>query len=476
MGDIQYSNTPTLQKNNLFFFVSLCLRGNKLFIVVRTLVFVIKWSAVLLLFLIAVNLKDPYLLIVRDLELRGILTASFFLGVTTIYQTCTSARPSNRRIENRFFLGMIGIIVIVALVGEITFQFKRYTVLHAESNQLQKLGQHFIIGYTHTEDIIPLVEKGAISGIFMTQRNVRNKSSEEVQKEIRFLQNLRTSSNLPPLFIATDQEGGMVSRFSPPLSRLPTLSSLVNQHASSQADLDAHVKEYGKIHGEELKNIGVNVNFSPVVDLKMQLKYNPLNFHSLIGDRAISADASLVSQVALIYSQSLEDSGVIPTVKHFPGLGRIREDTHHFQAELGVSLRELQHQDWLPFKEVITHSHAFMMLGHVRLPEVDPENPVSYSYKVVQGIIRDQWNHEGVLITDDFTMGPIYRGKHGIGAASVSALNAGVDLVLVSYDGEKYYDAMYAVIQADNSQRLDNVLLQKSKKRLERVSDEVLNL
>jgi beta-N-acetylhexosaminidase len=422
------------------------------------------------------NLKDPYLLTVRALELRGILSASIILGIATIYQVRTNAGQSNRRIEKRLFLGMICIVMIVALIGEITFRFKRYTVLHAEPNQLQKLGRHFIIGYTHTEDIIPLVEQGAIGGIFMTRRNVRNKSSEEVQKEIRFLQNLRTSSNLPLLFIATDQEGGIVSRFSPPLSRLPALSSLVNQHAFSQADLDTRVKEYGRIHGEELKNIGVNVNFSPVVDLKKQLKYNPLNFHSLIGDRAISADASLVSQVALIYSQSLEDSGVIPTVKHFPGLGRVREDTHHFQAELGVSLQELQHQDWLPFKEVITHSHAFMMLAHVRLPRVDPENPVSYSHKVVQGIIRDQWKHEGVLITDDFTMGPIYRGKHGIGDASVSALNAGVDLVLVSYDGEKYYDAMYAVIQADNSQRLDNVLLQKSKKRLERVMEEIVIL
>ena len=238
----------------------------------HTLVLVIKWSAVLLLFLIAVNLKDPYLLTVRALELRGILSTSFILGIATIYQVRTNARQSNRRIENRLFLGMIGIVVFVALVGETTFRVKKYTILHTEPNQLQKLGQHFIIGYTHMEDIIPLVKKGAIGGIFMTQRNVRNKSSEEVQKEIRFLQNLRTASNLPPLFIATDQEGGMVSRFSPPLSRLPTLSSLVNQHASSQADLDAHVKEYGKIHGEELKNIGVNVNFSPVVDLKKQLK------------------------------------------------------------------------------------------------------------------------------------------------------------------------------------------------------------
>jgi beta-N-acetylhexosaminidase len=167
---------------------------------------------------------------------------------------------------------------------------------------------------------------------------------------------------------------------------------------------------------------------------------------------------------------------VIPTVKHFPGLGRVREDTHHFQAELDVSLQELQRQDWLPFREVITHSHAFMMLGHVSLPEVDPENPASYSHKVVQGIIRNQWNHEGVLITDDFTMGSIYRDKHGIGNAAVSALNAGVDLVLVSYDGEKYYETMYAVIRADNNQQLDNVLLQKSKKRLERVMEEIVTL
>jgi beta-N-acetylhexosaminidase len=371
---------------------------------------------------------------------------------------------------------MINLVMLTAITGEIRFQFKKYSVLHTDSGQLRNLGRHFIIGYRHTEEIIPLIKKGAIGGIFMTRRNVKNRSAEAIQKEIRFLQALRVSSGLPPLLVTTDQEGGIVSHLSPPLKRLPALSSLVDQSISSQAIIEAKVREYGKTHAKDLKNVGVNVNFSPVVDLKLQSEEHFRDFHSQIRRRAIAADASIVSQIALTYSQSLEQFGVIPTVKHFPGLGRVTTDTHHFKAELGVSVRKLQRYDWRPFREVLSHSNAFMMLSHVKLLDVDPEYPVSYSRKVIQGIIRKQWKHDGVLITDDFTMSPIYRSKDGIGHATVSALNAGVDLILISYDGEKYYDAMYALIQADNNQRLDNAKLQKSQRRLEKVMKKVFDL
>jgi beta-N-acetylhexosaminidase len=210
------------------------------------------------------------------------------------------------------------------------------------------------------------------------------------------------------------------------------------------------------------------------VDLKLLPEQHFKDLHSRIAERAISKDPSIVSQIALTYSQRLERYGVISTVKHFPGLAHVAADTHHTSGALDVSVRQLQHHDWIPFREVVTNSQAFMMLSHVTLSALDPDYPASYSQKVIQGILREQWQHDGVLITDDFTMRPIYRSKDGIGQASVMALNAGMDLILISYDGEKFYETMYDVIQADKQGKLEDSILQRSTERLERVIRTVL--
>jgi beta-N-acetylhexosaminidase len=440
----------------------------------RQIVFIVKWIVIFILFVIALNLRNPYLLKIRDTEFIGSLTICIMMGGATMYQLWKRWNQHLRKIEKILFLVLLSGVMMMILGKEAIFRFKKYTVLHADLSQLQRLGRHFLVGYTYVEDIVPLVAKGAIGGLFLTRRNVQNLSAEQIHQTIALFQQLRAAAHLPPLLIATDQEGGIVSRLSPPLPYLPALSSVVDRYASSPAAIAAMVEEYGEIQGKDLKDLGINVNFSPVVDLKLQTEPNPLDFHSYIRQRAISADAAVVTQVALTYSQSLEHFGVIPTVKHFPGLGRVAQDTHHFQAELDMGIQELQDRDWLPFRDVITRTHAFMMLGHVKLLAVDPKNPVSYSSKVVQGIIRDQWQHNGVLITDDFTMDPIYYSKQGIGQATVTALNAGVDLVLIAYDGDQYYEAMYAVIQADKNQQVNNSTLRKSEQRLERVIQEVV--
>jgi len=153
------------------------------------------------------------------------------------------------------------------------------------------------------------------------------------------------------------------------------------------------------------------------------------------------------------------------TLKHFPGLGGVFEDTHLEAGHLRASLDELAGSDWIPFRALMA-SGAFTMLSHARLAALDAEHPVSFSPAVVSGLIRETWRHDGVLITDDFSMGAAYASTAGIGAASVAALDAGVDLLLIAYDPAQYFTMMDGVLAAEREGRLRETALGRSEGRL----------
>ncbi|MGA7808436.1 glycoside hydrolase family 3 N-terminal domain-containing protein, partial [Bradyrhizobium sp.] len=254
-----------------------------------------------------------------------------------------------------------------------------------------------------------------------------------------------------------------VSHLAPPLTALPGLSSL--------AELPDEVRvrkafAFGRTHGSELLSLGVNQNFAPVLDLKGAPRRALLDFHTLTSERAIAADPAIVSEVALAYVRGLEASGVTATVKHFPGLGRLHTDTHNFHADLDVAPDVLETSDWRPFREVLAASNAQLMIGHVNLTAIDPDRPASHSKRVVDGLIRKQWNYQGVIITDDLVMGPIY--EHGVCTAVVEALNAGIDLLLVAYDGAQFYRIFACAADAAAAGRLDLATLHDSEMRLRR--------
>jgi beta-N-acetylhexosaminidase len=210
-----------------------------------------------------------------------------------------------------------------------------------------------------------------------------------------------------------------------------------------------------------------------VVDLNKGI-VSPEDKFSKIYQRAISKDKEVVAKVALWYCQTLEEYRVSCTIKHFPGLGRVHKDTHITHADLTTSVNELTRDDWVPFREVMRHSQAVTMLGHAKLTTVDDEYPVSFSKLVVTEIIRKAWQHEGILITDDFSMGAVYSSKYGLGAATVNAMNAGVDLILIAYDQDLYYEAMSGLLKAERSRALDKAILDKSHKRLEQAKKSIL--
>jgi len=265
----------------------------------------------------------------------------------------------------------------------------------------------------------------------------------------------------------TDQEGGSVSRMSPPLDMQPALSSVFRNFLPRRQE--KMVRAYARKQAQGVRALGLNMNLSPVVDLNHGI-VNSADRYTRIYKRAISADPATVTRVAGWYCDELAKQGVHCTLKHFPGLGRVMDDTHLMSASLDAPPKELQKDDWRPFRQLMRRGYP-VMLSHVRLSQVDGELPVSVSDKVVRGLLREQWQYDGLLITDDFSMSAIDNLPGGTGGAAVKALNAGVDLILVSYKPELYYPVMDALLKAARDGRLNRERLAASAQRIARVRD-----
>lgn len=358
-------------------------------------------------------------------------------------------------------LGGLGQVV----VAESRFHWMRHAVLNSEPARLEALGQHVIVGYRDRDMVRSLGQRRAAAGFFITHHNIEGMSEEGIGREILWLRSQLDYRNPQQVWIATDQEGGGVSRLSPPLPQQPALGQVLG-NLGPEGSIEETSMAYGRQQAEGMASLGINLNLAPVVDIDHQVD-NPSDRFTRISDRALSDDPAEVTEAAGAYCKGLADFGVQCTLKHFPGIGRVFNDTHVEPAALMTPTDQLREADWLPFRQLAdAQPTPWMMLSHVTLHQVDPSGPVSTSDRVVHGLLRDRWGFEGVLITDDFCMRSIQDAPGGIGQASVDALNAGVDVILISYDPDQYYPAMYALLQADRDGRLDADRLGQSKRRL----------
>jgi beta-N-acetylhexosaminidase len=349
------------------------------------------------------------------------------------------------------------LVIIATLLGEVEYRFQRAAVL-AGGASVQAVGEHFIVGFTDFAELQPLAARGLIGGIYLAKRNLHGRTLTEVAAEIAALQSIRQRAGLPPLVVAADQEGGPVSHLSPLLEAMPPLASVIGT-----GDLTPRARRYGIRQGGGLATLGVNLNFGPVVDLRPTEADNPHDRLTRISARAIAADPATVGAVAAGYIDGLNERGVRATLKHFPGLGRVRQDTHLRAARLEDSPAELA-ADWHPFRQLSSHPGTAIMLGHVTLTAIDPQHAASHSFAVVDGLLRTEWDYNGVLITDDLNMGAVYN--LGIGQIAAQALAAGVDLVLVSYDPRQIYRAIYGAAQALERGEIAPPRLRHSARRL----------
>lgn len=418
---------------------------------------ILLWLAAPIVAFAALNKNDPYLLVLRGAGNVALVVASVAIVLVLL-----------RGGRWRTFAGKALIMLwcsppILMIAAHMTFELRKQGVLGAGAAEARQLGPHFMVGYSSFPEVARLAELGLIGGVYVTRHNIRGRTVEALRAEIAALQDIRRSAGLPPLLVAADQEGGIVGHLAPPLTKLPALATLAGLAPDDQ---QAKAEEFGRIHGRELAGLGVNLNLAPVLDLKPQAQRNRLDLHTLIGQRAIASDPAVVSTIAASYVRGLEESGVGATLKHFPGIGRVRSDTHHFSANLDTPVTELEATDWLPFRQVLSRSRSALMVGHVTLTAVDPDRAASHSKRVVEGIIRQTWGYQGMVMTDDLVMGAIYQND--VCKAVVEAINAGVDLLLVAYDGAQFYRVFACALEGLRQGELDAAMLHASAARLEK--------
>ncbi len=420
---------------------------------------------ILLMIFFASKLYSPLMFRYRAYTPFFFLIALAMVWLNSRYMTKPVDGWGLKRWHRRLLI--LGSLLVVFMLSHniAVFHYKKYVVLNTPGSILRKLGSHFIVGYRKVEDITPLVEKSAVGGIYITHRNIDGKSFEAVKLELNTFQSIAVENGLAPLFVAADQEGGIVSRLDHIMRSQPSLASIANNF-STQDSIRRKVKNYAASQAVQLAALGINLNLSPVVDLKTNGYKHYLNFYTRLDKRAISENVNRVVDVADVYCETLTEYGVRPTLKHFPGLGGVTEDTHWKEGILNFSREYLEKNDWRPFREVGLKTKSFIMLGHVSLPSIDADLPVSLSSKVISGVIRKGWAFDGVLITDDFNMGAIAERREGIAGSAVRALNAGVDLILLSYDGSQYYPAMYALLKAYRRGEINAEMLEQSRHRL----------
>jgi beta-N-acetylhexosaminidase len=172
------------------------------------------------------------------------------------------------------------------------------------------------------------------------------------------------------------------------------------------------------------------MNFAPVLDVNS----NPNN--PVIGNRSFGSEPETVIQHGIQVMKGIQSTKVVPVVKHFPGHGDTSVDSHLDLPVIRKTLEELRAFELKPFAEAIRQQTDVVMVGHLLLPQIDETNPASLSGKVITNLLRKEMKFDGVVITDDMTMGGITK-HNDIGEAAVKSVLAGVDILLVGHDYEQ---------------------------------------
>ena len=316
----------------------------------------------------------------------------------------------------------------------------------------QKLGQMFIVGcqaenVTQAEQIA--FEEYAFGGFILFSQNCR--APEQISALCRSL--WQTVSEEPP-FLAIDQEGGRVHRLPKPFTHFPA-AARIGDYADT---LFAY--QCGRATAAELTLVGLNLNFSPVLDVNT----NPAN--PIIGDRAFGATPEQVITMSSSWTRGLRDGGIIPCGKHFPGHGDTEKDSHLSLPLVEKPLDGLQAVELPPFVHACRTGIEALMTAHVTFTALDRELPATLSERVITGMLRHELGYHGVVFSDDMEMKAI-SANFPLKQAAALAVHAGIDVLLFCHELDRAIDAFeFLCAQAEN----DPVLREKIEASFRRIS------
>lgn len=254
------------------------------------------------------------------------------------------------------------------------------------------------------------------AGVILFKRNLE--SVDQMRALTRDLKKAGGSR----LLIGIDEEGGRVSRVPSGALKFPP-AALWGRFVERGGSLTL-IERSGRLLGKELKYLGVNTDFAPVLDVNS----NPAN--PIIGDRAFSKDPEIAARTALAFQKGLRKEGIITCGKHFPGHGDTKTDSHLTLPRVSRSRASLERIELLPFRRAVTARLPMLMTAHVVYEAFDPKHPATLSPKILQDLLRKKMRYRGVVISDDLQMKALSRRYSEIESA-LMALEAGCDLLLI---------------------------------------------
>lgn len=278
-------------------------------------------------------------------------------------------------------------------------------------------------------EVAEVIDKYDLGGVILFAENVKEIS--QTTTLIHDLQEVAINDedgNLP-LLITLDQEGGIVTRLGEG-TNLPGNMAL-GATRSEKSSYDA-----GYVIGKELNALGVNVDFAPVLDTNN----NPEN--PVIGVRSISSNPELVGKLGKNIAKGIQDQGVAATAKHFPGHGDTATDSHYGLPMVDKSIEELRETELKPFKIAIENGIDMIMTAHIQFPQIENDTfiskkdgsqisiPATLSDDIIKGILREEMEYDGVVITDAMNMKAI-SDHFGELESTKMAINAGIDIILM---------------------------------------------
>lgn len=322
----------------------------------------------------------------------------------------------------------------------------------ASMSQTEKLGQMVMIGIQGTkvdDDSLYMLNQYHMGGVILFDRNME--SPEQVKQLTSDLQ--AQSNEKVPLFIGIDEEGGDVVRMAEKLTPAPSQKEI-----GATGDIE-QAKTWAIKTAKSLKDMGINVNFAPVADVGSNDK------------RSYSTDANTVIDFVRAATKGYQQENIIYSLKHFPGIGKGKVDSHIDSSSIDVAKEVLMTEDILPFKTIIDESDPndyFILVSHLKYLALDEEYPASLSSKIMTDLLRNKLGYKGIIITDDMEMGAV-ANHNDFRSIGVNAVKAGADIVLVCHEYEHQQEVYLGLLDAVNSGEISQERIDESVKRIIKV-------
>ncbi len=321
-----------------------------------------------------------------------------------------------------------------------------------------KIGQMFLVGFEGLEapaHILEWLAQGRIGGVILFARNVQ--SPEQLA---RLTQQCHQAAKAP-ILIGIDQEGGEVARLRTGFTESPGAMALSAAHNGVEL-----AERMSAVLATELRALGINWNYAPVLDISYSIE-NPA-----VGTRSPGSDAQRVSAIAAAEVRGFQSAGIAACGKHFPGLGATPIDTHVDLPRLNTPVEQLLAHDLLPYRAAIQAGVASIMTTHTIYTELDTHFPATLSPIIVQKLLREELQFEGVVTTDCMEMHAISQ-HFGTPQAAVHAAAAGIDLILVSHTRSTQAEAYDKLLEAVKNGIIPLARVEDANERIQKLKAQV---